>query len=61
MTPILDHIEFAVRDADASRHFYEHALAPLGIVRVITVTPERTLKGRALRVRGRRLSEPLDP
>jgi catechol 2,3-dioxygenase-like lactoylglutathione lyase family enzyme len=47
MTPILDHIEFAVRDADASRHFYEHALAPLGIVRVITVTPERTLKGRA--------------
>lgn len=39
---ILDHIEFAVRDAEASRLFYEHALAPLGIYRVITVEPDRT-------------------
>lgn len=42
---ILDHIEVAVRDAEASRRFYEHALAPLNIVRVITVGPERTRTG----------------
>ncbi|HFX0594336.1 TPA: VOC family protein [Pseudomonas aeruginosa] len=42
---VLDHIEFAVRDAEASRRFYEHALAPLDIVRVITVGPERTRTG----------------
>ncbi|WP_247643257.1 VOC family protein [Salinicola sp. MIT1003] len=42
---ILDHIEFAVRDAEASRRFYELALAPLDIVRVISVGPERTRTG----------------
>ena len=42
---ILDHIELAVRDAEASRRFYEQALAPLDIVRVITVGPERTRTG----------------
>lgn len=42
---ILDHIEFAVGDAEVSRRFYELALAPLGIVRVITVGPERTRTG----------------
>lgn len=42
---IVDHIEFAVHDAEASRRFYEHALAPLGIARVITVGPERTSTG----------------
>lgn len=42
---ILDHIELAVRDAEASRQFYEQALAPLDIVRVTTVGPERTRKG----------------
>ncbi len=42
---ILDHIEFAVRDAEVSRRFYELALAPLDIVRVITVGPERTRTG----------------
>ena len=42
---ILDHIELAVRDAEASRYFYEHALAPLDIVRIITVGPERTRTG----------------
>ncbi|WP_299258231.1 VOC family protein [uncultured Kushneria sp.] len=44
---ILDHIEFAVRDAEVSRHFYEQALAPLGIHRVLTVGPERTRTGGA--------------
>jgi catechol 2,3-dioxygenase-like lactoylglutathione lyase family enzyme len=38
---ILDHIEFAVRDAEISRQFYERALAPLDIVRIITVGPDR--------------------
>lgn len=42
---ILDHIELAVRDAEASRQFYEHALAPLDMVRIITVGPERTRTG----------------
>ncbi len=43
--PVIDHIEFAVGDAEASRAFYERALAPLDIVRVITVGPERTRAG----------------
>lgn len=42
---ILDHIEIAVGDAEVSRRFYEHALAPLGIVRVLTIGPERTRSG----------------
>lgn len=42
---ILDHIELAVRDAEASRRFYEDALAPLDIARVITIGPERTRAG----------------
>lgn len=42
---LLDHIEFAVQDAEVSRRFYEHALAPLGIARVITVGPDRTRHG----------------
>jgi catechol 2,3-dioxygenase-like lactoylglutathione lyase family enzyme len=42
---ILDHIEFAVRDAEASRRFYEHALAPLEMTRIITVGPDRTRTG----------------
>ena len=41
----LDHVEFAVRDIEASRRFYERALAPLDIVRLITVGPERTRTG----------------
>jgi catechol 2,3-dioxygenase-like lactoylglutathione lyase family enzyme len=44
-TTILDHIEFAVSDAEASRRFYELALAPLDIVRIITVGPDRTRTG----------------
>ncbi|CAM3955522.1 VOC domain-containing protein [Bordetella tumbae] len=42
---ILDHIEFAVRDAEASRRFYERALAPLDIAWVIAVGPEHTRMG----------------
>lgn len=42
---ILDHVEFAVRDAEVSRTFYEQALAPLNILRIITVGPERTRTG----------------
>lgn len=39
---MIDHIEFAVRDAEASRLFYELALAPLGIERIITIGPDQT-------------------
>jgi len=42
---LLDHVEFAVRDAEVSRRFYEQALAPLGMTRIITVGPERTRSG----------------
>lgn len=42
---LLDHIEFAVRDADVSRRFYEGALSPLGITRIITVERDRTRNG----------------
>jgi len=42
---ILDHVEFAVRDAAASCRFYELALAPLGFKIIITVPPERTRTG----------------
>ncbi|MDF4004314.1 VOC family protein [Luteibacter sahnii] len=34
--PLIDHIEFAVTDAEASRRFYEQALAPLGVTLVIS-------------------------
>lgn len=39
---ILDHIEFAVSDADASRRFYEAALAPLSVLHIMTIGPTRT-------------------
>jgi len=39
---IIDHIELAVRDAELSREFYEQALAPLGVVRIITIPADRT-------------------
>lgn len=41
----IDHIEFAVSDADRSRRFYEAALASLGFRYIITVGPERTRTG----------------
>ena len=42
---LLDHIEFSVADAEVSRRFYEQALAPLQIKRVITVEAHRTRTG----------------
>ncbi|WP_137174177.1 VOC family protein [Massilia sp. HP4] len=42
---LIDHIEFAVRDTEVSRLFYERALAPLGFELIITVGPEGTRTG----------------
>jgi catechol 2,3-dioxygenase-like lactoylglutathione lyase family enzyme len=42
---ILDHIEFAVADAERSRHFYEAALRPFGLTVILRVGPERTRTG----------------
>jgi catechol 2,3-dioxygenase-like lactoylglutathione lyase family enzyme len=42
---IIDHVEIAVRDAELSREFYEQALAPLGIVRIITIPAGQTTHG----------------
>lgn len=35
---MIHHIDFAVTDLERSRHFYERALAPLGLTPVITFT-----------------------
>ncbi len=42
---MLDHVGFAVADAARSRTFYEQALAPLGIMLIMSVTPEQTQSG----------------
>jgi catechol 2,3-dioxygenase-like lactoylglutathione lyase family enzyme len=42
---VLDHVGFAVADAEKSRRFYEQALAPLGLSLVMSVTPEQTQSG----------------
>ena len=42
---MLDHVGFAVSDAERSRRFYEQALAPLGISLIMSVTPEQTEAG----------------
>ena len=42
---MLDHVGFAVADAERSRAFYEKALAPIGITLIATVTPEQTEAG----------------
>jgi catechol 2,3-dioxygenase-like lactoylglutathione lyase family enzyme len=42
---MLDHVGFAVADAERSRRFYEAALAPLGIGLIMSVTPEQTQSG----------------
>lgn len=42
---MLDHVGFAVSDAERSRLFYEAALAPLGIGLIMSVTPEETESG----------------
>ena len=42
---MLDHVGFAVADAERSRRFYEGALAPIGIGLIMSVTPEQTESG----------------
>ena len=42
---MLDHVGFAVADAERSRAFYEAALAPLGISLIMTATPDQTEAG----------------
>ena len=42
---MLDHVGFAVADAERSRAFYEAALAPLGITLIKTATPDHTEAG----------------
>ncbi|QAY79278.1 VOC family protein [Sphingosinicella sp. BN140058] len=39
---MLDHVGFAVSDLARSRHFYEAALAPLGITLIMEVGPSET-------------------
>lgn len=42
---MLDHVGFAVADAERSRAFYEKALAPIGISLIATATPDQTEAG----------------
>ena len=42
---MLDHVGFAVSDAERSKGFYEQALAPLGITLIMSVAPEQTESG----------------
>lgn len=42
---MLDHVGFAVADAEVSRRFYEAALAPLGICLLMTVPAEENGSG----------------
>ena len=42
---MLDHVGFAVADAERSKAFYEQALAPLGIGLIMSATPEQTQSG----------------
>jgi catechol 2,3-dioxygenase-like lactoylglutathione lyase family enzyme len=42
---MLDHVGFAVADAERSRAFYEKALAPIGIALIMSVSPEQTEAG----------------
>jgi catechol 2,3-dioxygenase-like lactoylglutathione lyase family enzyme len=42
---MLDHVGFAVSDAERSRRFYELALAPLGITLIMSVSPKDTQSG----------------
>ncbi|HWY23737.1 MAG TPA: VOC family protein [Nevskia sp.] len=39
---MLDHIGFSVSDLARSRAFYEQALAPLGVVKIMELTAEQT-------------------
>ena len=42
---MLDHVGFAVADAERSRAFYEKTLAPIGITLIATATPDQTEAG----------------
>jgi catechol 2,3-dioxygenase-like lactoylglutathione lyase family enzyme len=42
---VLDHVGFAVSNAERSREFYQQALAPLGISLIMSVTPDQTESG----------------
>jgi catechol 2,3-dioxygenase-like lactoylglutathione lyase family enzyme len=42
---VIDHIELAVTDVEASERFYLAALAPLGLELVIAIPPARTRTG----------------
>jgi catechol 2,3-dioxygenase-like lactoylglutathione lyase family enzyme len=42
---MIDHVGFAVGDAERSRLFYQAALAPIGITLLRTVTPDQTEAG----------------
>ena len=42
---MIDHVGFAVADAERSKRFYEQALAPLGITLIMTATPDQTESG----------------
>jgi catechol 2,3-dioxygenase-like lactoylglutathione lyase family enzyme len=44
---VINHIEIGVPDVEASRRFYEAALAPLGLSLVISVDAARTMRGSA--------------
>ena len=44
---MLDHVGIAVADVERSRHFYQQALAPLGIGPIWSVPPEQTGTGGA--------------
>jgi catechol 2,3-dioxygenase-like lactoylglutathione lyase family enzyme len=39
---MIDHMGISARDFEASRQFYDAALAPLGVVKVMEVTPEES-------------------
>ena len=42
---MLDHVGFAVADAERSKRFYEQALAPLGITLIMSATSDQTEAG----------------
>ncbi len=42
---MLDHVGFAVADAEVSRRFYEAALAPIGVRQLMTVPAEENGSG----------------
>lgn len=42
---IIDHLNIGVSDAERSRHFYEAALAPLGLRLLHSITPEQAEEG----------------